>query len=109
MRDWVGNDSARQGRRHLNDGPRRDSGCAGIHTVLVAPNDTQRLLKHDVADPHPVRLLPACTQCTQAKYGDVTCWACNNLDPECVNQLKRKCDAHIHQTYIERYGPGPKD
>jgi hypothetical protein len=29
----------------------------------------------------------------------------HGLDPDLVDELARKRDAHIHQTYIERYGP----
>lgn len=29
----------------------------------------------------------------------------HGLDPELVDALKRQKDAHIHQAYIERYGP----
>jgi hypothetical protein len=29
----------------------------------------------------------------------------HGLDPNLVDELKRKRDAHIHQAYIERYGP----
>jgi hypothetical protein len=31
--------------------------------------------------------------------------AVHGLDPELVDELARKRDAHIHQAYIERYGP----
>jgi hypothetical protein len=33
----------------------------------------------------------------------------HGLDPDLVNQRTRERDAHIHQAYIERYGPRPKD
>jgi hypothetical protein len=29
----------------------------------------------------------------------------HNLDPELVDEVARKRDAHIHQAYIDRYGP----
>jgi hypothetical protein len=29
----------------------------------------------------------------------------HGLDPSLVDELKRKRDAHIHQAYIEKYGP----
>jgi hypothetical protein len=29
----------------------------------------------------------------------------HGLDPDLVDELARKRDAHIHQAYIERYGP----
>jgi len=29
----------------------------------------------------------------------------HGLDPSLADELKRKKDAHIHQAYIERYGP----
>lgn len=31
----------------------------------------------------------------------------HNLDPNLVDVLKRKKDAHIHEDYIRRYGPRP--
>jgi len=31
----------------------------------------------------------------------------HNIDPSLVDELARKRDAHIHQSYIERYGPRP--
>jgi hypothetical protein len=34
--------------------------------------------------------------------------AVHNLDPDLVDELARKRDAHIHQAYIERYGPRPE-
>lgn len=35
--------------------------------------------------------------------------AVHGLDPELVDELARKRDAHIHRSYIERYGPRPED
>jgi len=35
--------------------------------------------------------------------------AVHDLDPELVDELARKRDAHIHRSYIERYGPRPED
>jgi hypothetical protein len=32
----------------------------------------------------------------------------HGLDPDLVDELARKRDAHIHRAYIERYGPRPK-
>ena len=32
----------------------------------------------------------------------------HNLDPNLVDAIKRKKDAHIHQDYIRRYGPRPE-
>jgi Family of unknown function (DUF5313) len=32
----------------------------------------------------------------------------HGLDPDLVDELARKRDAHIHQAYIERYGPRPE-
>src|ERR1700722_15308770 len=34
--------------------------------------------------------------------------AVHDLDPELVDELTRRRDAHIHQAYIERYGPRPE-
>jgi hypothetical protein len=34
--------------------------------------------------------------------------AVHNLDPDLVDELTRKRDAHIHQAYIDRYGPRPE-
>jgi Family of unknown function (DUF5313) len=31
----------------------------------------------------------------------------HNLDPDLVDERRRQRDAHIHQAYIERYGPRP--
>jgi Family of unknown function (DUF5313) len=33
----------------------------------------------------------------------------HGLDPDLVNERTRQRDAHIHQAYIERYGPRPND
>ena len=33
----------------------------------------------------------------------------HGLDPDLVDELARKRDAHIHQAYIERYGPRPDE
>jgi hypothetical protein len=35
--------------------------------------------------------------------------AVHGLDPKLVDQRARQRDAHIHQAYIERYGPRPED
>lgn len=35
--------------------------------------------------------------------------AVHDLDPELVDELARKRDARMHQSYIERYGPRPED
>jgi Family of unknown function (DUF5313) len=32
----------------------------------------------------------------------------HNLDPDLVDERRRQRDAHIHQAYIERYGPRPE-
>ena len=32
----------------------------------------------------------------------------HNMDPDLVDERARKRDAHIHQAYIERYGPRPE-
>ena len=32
----------------------------------------------------------------------------HNLDPDLVDERRRQRDAHIHQRYIERYGPRPE-
>ncbi|WP_102140940.1 DUF5313 domain-containing protein [Mycobacterium hubeiense] len=32
----------------------------------------------------------------------------HGLDPDLVDELKRKRDAHIHRAYIEKYGPRPE-
>jgi hypothetical protein len=32
----------------------------------------------------------------------------HNLDPGLVDERRRQRDAHIHQAYIERYGPRPE-
>jgi hypothetical protein len=32
----------------------------------------------------------------------------HNLDPDLVDERRRKRDAHIHRAYIERYGPRPE-
>ena len=33
----------------------------------------------------------------------------HGLDPDLVDERARERDAHIHQAYIERYGPRPED
>ncbi len=31
-----------------------------------------------------------------------------DLDPDLVDERRRERDAHIHQAYLERYGPRPE-
>jgi hypothetical protein len=33
----------------------------------------------------------------------------HGLDPNLVDAIKRKRDAHMHEAYIQRYGPRPED
>jgi hypothetical protein len=33
----------------------------------------------------------------------------HNLDPNLVDEIKRKRDAHIHEAYIRKYGPRPEE
>lgn len=97
--------SGRQGCCRLNDGPRHGPGCADTHTVLVAPKDARRPLKHAVADPHPVRLLLACTQNNTWRHYMLNV---QNLDPKSVDELTHKCDVHIHQAIHRALQPAPQ-
>jgi len=35
--------------------------------------------------------------------------AVHGLDPNLVDVIKRKRDAHIHEDYIRRFGPRPEE
>lgn len=103
MRSWVSHDLAGEGavRRHVIR--------AAIPPLLVLA---------------PFWLLPASPYVHLEMTAPICIWALlmsvalnkvwrryrsaqHNLDPNLVDAIKRKKDAHIHEAYIRRYGPRP--
>ena len=104
MRSWVSHDLAGKGalRRHMIR--------AAIPPLLVLA---------------PLWLLPASLYVHLEMTAPIYIWALimslalnkvwrrhrlaqHNLDPNLVDAIKRKKDAHIHEAYIRRYGPRPE-
>lgn len=104
MREWVAHDLAGEGavRRHMIR--------TAIPPLLVLA---------------PFWLLPASLYVHLEMTAPIYIWALlmslalnkvwrrhrlaqHGLDPNLVDVLKRKRDAHLHEAYIERYGPRPE-
>lgn len=105
MRDWVRNDlsgkgaSARMMRRVVVPA-----------VVVLAPF----WLIPTTLDVHLGMTLPILIPFVYFSHALNKVWrrhmlAVHGLDPELVDELARKRDAHIHRSYIERYGPRPED
>jgi hypothetical protein len=104
MRDWVAHDLAGRGaiRRHMIR--------MAIPPLLVLA---------------PLWLLPASLYVHLEMTAPIYIWALlmalalnkvwrrhrlaqHGLDPNLVDALKRQRDAHLHEAYLERYGPRPE-
>jgi hypothetical protein len=105
MRDWVAHDLAGQGavRRHMVR--------AAIPPLLVLA---------------PFWLLPASLYVHLEMTAPIYIWALlmslalnkvwrrhrlaqHDLDPNLVDEISRRKNAHLHEDYVRRYGPRPKD
>lgn len=105
MREWVANDLAGHGavRRHMIR--------MAIPPLLILA---------------PFWLLPASLYVHLEMTAPIYIWAIlmalalnkvwrrhrlaqHGIDPNLVDQLKRKKDAHIHEDYVRRFGPRPED
>lgn len=105
MREWVAHDLAGEGavRRHMVR--------AAIPPLLVLA---------------PLWLLPASLYVHLEMTAPIYIWALlmtlalnkvwrrhrlaqHNLDPNLVDEIKRKKNAPMHEAYIEKYGPRPDD
>jgi Family of unknown function (DUF5313) len=101
MRDWVRNDLAGKGAT------RRMMLRVAVPAVLVlAPF----WLIPTTLVVHLSMTLPILIPFVYFSHALNKVWrrhmlAVHNLDPELVDKLTRERDAHIHQSYIERYGP----
>jgi hypothetical protein len=105
MRDWVRNDLA-------------GKGAAGRMMIRVAVPAVLVLapfwLIPTTLDVHLSMTLPILIPFVYFSHALNKVWRrhmlqVHGLDPELVDELARKRDAHIHQAYIERYGPRPDD
>jgi hypothetical protein len=104
MRDWVRNDLAGKGATG------RMMMRVTVPAVLVlAPF----WLIPTTLDVHLTMTLPILIPFVYFSHALNKVWrrhmlAVHELDPNLVDELARKRDAHIHQAYIERYGPRPE-
>jgi hypothetical protein len=104
MRDWVRNDLAGKGAT------RRMMVRVAVPAVLVlAPF----WLIPTTLDVHLGMTLPILIPFVYFSHALNKVWRrhmlqVHGLDPDLVDELTRKRDAHIHQAYIERYGPRPE-
>src|ERR1700731_3734416 len=105
MRDWVRRDLAGKGAT------RRMMLRVAVPAVLVlAPF----WLIPTTLDVHLSMTLPILIPFVYFSHALNKVWRrhmlqVHRLDPDLVDELARKRDAHIHQAYIERYGPRPDD
>jgi hypothetical protein len=101
MREWVRNDLAGKGAT------RRMMVRVAVPAVLVlAPF----WLFPTTLDVHLSMTLPILIPFVYFSHALNKVWrrhmlAVHDLNPDLVDELDRKRDAHIHQAYIERYGP----
>jgi hypothetical protein len=105
MRDWVRNDLAGKGAV-----ARMMIRVAIPAVLVVAPF----WLIPTTLDVHLSMTLPILIPFVYFSHALNKIWRqhmlrLHGLDPDLVNERARKRDAHIHQSYIERYGPRPKD
>lgn len=104
MRDWVRNDLAGKGAS-----ARMMRRVAVPAVIVLAPF----WLIPTTLDVHLGMTLPILIPFVYFSHALNKVWrrhmlAVHDLDPELVDELARKRDAHIHQSYIERYGPRPE-
>jgi len=103
MRDWVRNDLAGKGAT------RRMMVRVAVPAVLVlAPF----WFIPTTLDVHLGMTLPILIPFVYFSHALNKVWRrhmlqVHGLDPDLVDERARKRDAHIHQAYIERYGPRP--
>src|ERR1700753_1615492 len=103
MRDWVRNDLAGKGAA------RRMMIRVAVPAVLIlAPF----WLIPAALDVHLSMTLPLLIPFVYFSHALNKVWrrhmlAVHGLAPDLVDELTRERDAHIHQAYIERYGPRP--
>ena len=105
MRDWVRNDLAGKGASG-----RMMRRVVVPAVVVLAPF----WLIPTTLDVHLGMTLPILIPFVYFSHALNKVWrrhmlAVHDLDPELVDELARKRDAHIHRSYIERYGPRPED
>ena len=104
MRDWVRNDLAGKGAA------RRMMLRVAVPAVLVlAP----LWLIPTTLEVHLGMTLPIFIPFVYFSHALNKIWRrhmlqVHDLDPDLVDALARKRDAHIHQAYIDRYGPRPE-
>jgi hypothetical protein len=105
MRDWVRNDLAGKGAA------RRMMLRVAVPAVLVlAPF----WLIPTTLDVHLTMTLPILIPFVYFSHALNKVWRrymlqVHGLDPKLVDEIARKRDARMHQSYIERYGPRPGD
>jgi hypothetical protein len=105
MRDWVRNDLAGKGAA------RRMMVRVAVPAVLVlAPF----WLIPTTLDVHLTMTLPILIPFVYFSHALNKVWRrymlqVHGLDPKLVDEIARKRDARMHQSYIERYGPRPED
>ena len=104
MRDWVSNDLAGKGAT------RRMMLRVAVPAVLVlAPF----WLIPTTLDVHLSMTLPILIPFVYFSHALNKVWRrhmlqVHNLEPDLVDALARTRDAHMHQAYIDRYGPRPE-
>ncbi|HUE32445.1 MAG TPA: DUF5313 domain-containing protein [Mycobacterium sp.] len=103
MRDWVRNDLAGKGAAA------RMMIRVAVPAVLVL---TPFWFIPTTLDVHLTMTLPILIPFVYFSHALNKVWRrhmlrVHNLDADLVDELARKRDAHIHQAYIERYGPRP--
>ena len=103
MRDWVRNDLAGKGAT-----ARMMIRVAVPAVLVLAPF----WLFPATLDVHLSMTLPILIPFVYFSHALNKVWRrhmlqVHGLDPELADELARKRDAHIHQAYIDRYGPRP--
>jgi hypothetical protein len=104
MRDWVRNDLAGKGAA-----ARMMIRVAVPAVLVLAPF----WLIPTTLDVHLSMTLPILIPFVYFSHALNKVWRrhmlqVHNLDPDLVDERRRQRDAHIHQAYIERYGPRPE-
>jgi Family of unknown function (DUF5313) len=104
MRDWVRNDLTGKGAT-----ARMMTRVAVPAVLVLAPF----WLIPTTLDVHLSMTLPILIPFVYFSHALNKVWRrhmlqVHNLDPNLVDERRRQRDAHIHQAYIERYGPRPE-
>lgn len=105
MRDWVRNDLAGKGAAR-----RMMIRVAAPAVLVLAPF----WLIPTTLEVHLSMTLPILIPFVYFSHALNKVWrrhmlGVHGLDPELADEFTRKRDAHIHESYIERYGPRPDD